>query len=297
MFLIDIRFFEALETLISLALVKRNKQTRTLSLHRLVQTQFRYYLKLEDRQRAFENATLLVWAAFPSLPLGGQLYQYWEQCRLYLQHILALKDNYKRESVGPNSLKPIREFCKLLSNCARFLIETANYEELVEVVEVATSAFAKLEPGQQEPALLAAISTQAGVSCGHRGDFANGERYLMQAHGSYTKQDPPEFFLLSWNQTNIGNALASLSRYQESLGWHLRAQVSRGRAETGDSSGKRNAEAVGKQNLGRGFWLLGRYSEARDALDNAIKLSSENQAMLSLYVLGWSPCMAELLIV
>ncbi len=37
------RFSEVLETLLALALVKRDKTTRTLTLHRLAQTQFMYF--------------------------------------------------------------------------------------------------------------------------------------------------------------------------------------------------------------------------------------------------------------
>jgi hypothetical protein len=111
---------EVLETLLVLALLRRDTETRTLSLHRLVQTQFRYFLTAQDRQRGFENAAHLLYQAFPnSNAYEGQLYARWTHCQLYMQHVLSLRDNYMRESKGSEALRPTLEFCLLLKSCAR----------------------------------------------------------------------------------------------------------------------------------------------------------------------------------
>lgn len=115
-------FFDVAEVLMTLSLVKRNKDTKAFSIHRLVQTQYRYHIQPKNGQEASEGATMILYAAFSSIQKNtSQLYEHWAQCRLLLQHILALKENYKKESTGPEPLKPTQQFCRLLSNCSRWV--------------------------------------------------------------------------------------------------------------------------------------------------------------------------------
>jgi tetratricopeptide (TPR) repeat protein len=120
------------------------------------------------------------------------------------------------------------------------------------------------------------------VSWAHRGDFNVARSYLNQAHQNFASLDPPQCLPLSWSETNLGNVTASLGLYDESLEWHLKAQASRHKASSGDTLDTSTADAVGNQNLGRIYWLLGRFEEARIALMKAIEMSSTKRAMLSL---------------
>lgn len=63
-------FSDEMETLMTLALVKRNKECRAVSIHRLVQEPFKDFMSPSDRQRSFNDATLLLSAAFPREKLG-----------------------------------------------------------------------------------------------------------------------------------------------------------------------------------------------------------------------------------
>lgn len=116
-------FSEALDNLIVSALVKRDDSMGALSLHRLVQTQYRYFLDSFRRQEAFENAIDLLHEAFPQPDFArtGQLYDRWTQCQRYSQHVISLKGNFKKERNGSGGLKPTVNFCKLLRNFARFV--------------------------------------------------------------------------------------------------------------------------------------------------------------------------------
>ncbi len=74
------RFSEAIEPLLTLALVKRDKDAQIFSCHRMVQTQFRSYLPPEERQRAFDHAVVLIYQAFPKQSDAtnkNQFYQQW----------------------------------------------------------------------------------------------------------------------------------------------------------------------------------------------------------------------------
>lgn len=54
-----------MEMLLSFALFKRDKYKRTFPVKGLVQTSFKHFIGSDDRQIYFNNAALLVSAAFP----------------------------------------------------------------------------------------------------------------------------------------------------------------------------------------------------------------------------------------
>src|ERR1700710_2568214 len=104
-------FSEATETLLTLALIKRDRDARVFCCHRMVQTQFRYFLPLDERQKAFDNAVALMYYAFPKQSDEtdkNQLYQQWSHCNLCLQHVLSLKDNFKEERRLAKISRPTR---------------------------------------------------------------------------------------------------------------------------------------------------------------------------------------------
>ena len=74
-----------------------------------------------DRERAFNDATKLLYAAFPKRSIvAGQYYDVWVACQQYIQHLLSLKDNFKAAE-KTISLKPIKEFSLLLTDGARWV--------------------------------------------------------------------------------------------------------------------------------------------------------------------------------
>lgn len=117
------RFSEAIEPLITLSLMKRNRDSRTFSVHRMVQTQYKYFLSQQDRQKAFDDTVSLVHLAFPRMDnTKGQLYDKWAQCNLYLQHLIGLADYFKEELRISKTFKATWKFCELLNQgqrCAR----------------------------------------------------------------------------------------------------------------------------------------------------------------------------------
>ena len=113
---------EVLETLLTSAVIKREKDSRTISVHRLVQTQYMFHISAAERLQALSAAADLLWAAFPSADGNrGQLYDRWEQCHLYLQHVLSLRDKYQVEMQGPDKDKvtPSFKFPDLLNSTTR----------------------------------------------------------------------------------------------------------------------------------------------------------------------------------
>ncbi len=115
-------FSEVMENLLALALIKRDRGNRTLSLHRLVQTSFKYSMTPEDRQKSFNDASKLVSAAFPRRDTNvTQLYLVWERCGLWLKHVLCLKDCFREEKKATPGFYVLQTYCDLDNACKRYV--------------------------------------------------------------------------------------------------------------------------------------------------------------------------------
>jgi hypothetical protein len=113
-------FSEHIEALLTLALVKRSREQRAYSIHRLVQASFKFYMTPEERQQGFNDATILLASSFPRKDAqSAQLYQRWKACSLYLPHVLSLTDCFREEiKANPNfSVLPL--YCELNNTCSR----------------------------------------------------------------------------------------------------------------------------------------------------------------------------------
>ena len=113
-------FSDEMETLMTLALVKRNKEQRAFSIHRLVQTSFKHFIGPGDRQKGFNDATMLVSAVFPRKDAEfSQLYQRWDTCALYLPHVLSLRDSFREEKRSNPEFSALMLYCDMNNACQR----------------------------------------------------------------------------------------------------------------------------------------------------------------------------------
>jgi hypothetical protein len=113
-------FSDEMETLMTLALVKRNKEQRAFSIHRLVQASFKHFMSPETRQKSFNDATLLVSAAFPRKDAEmAQMYHFWKTCSLYLPHVFSLRDSFREEKEANSKFSALMLYCSLNNACQR----------------------------------------------------------------------------------------------------------------------------------------------------------------------------------
>lgn len=113
-------FSEHIEALLTLALVKRNREQRAYSIHRLVQSSFKYSMTPEQRQQAFNDATVLVASAFPRKDSAfSQLYHMWKRCSLHVSHVLSLRDFFREEIKANPNFSALAIYCQLNSSCQR----------------------------------------------------------------------------------------------------------------------------------------------------------------------------------
>jgi len=127
-----------MEDLLSLALIKRDRHTRTFSIHRLIQTHFLRFMTPENRQKSFCDASVLMYNVFPKKPDNNKamLYDVWDQCRLWLQHVLQLKNSFVMERRRDSVFHACTETCATWVQCQRSVDET--YSRCRTVFEVLT---------------------------------------------------------------------------------------------------------------------------------------------------------------
>lgn len=114
------RLSEAIAALAALGLIKRDIDTGTLSVHRMVQTQFKYFMTPEQRLQCFNDAVCLVSDHFPTEDSkAGQMYDMWEACNRYAQHVVSLQDCFQEEQRLSKAFRASWQFCDLLCRSQR----------------------------------------------------------------------------------------------------------------------------------------------------------------------------------
>ncbi|KAI6783832.1 uncharacterized protein J7T54_001708 [Emericellopsis cladophorae] len=110
--------------LLTLALIKKGRYAREFSVHSLIVSQFHRFLKPEDRQKAFFEASILMYNVFPKKPkqagaTRANFYNVWDKCQLLLQHLLQLRTSFVKERKWNSSFSACRETCELWVQCQR----------------------------------------------------------------------------------------------------------------------------------------------------------------------------------
>lgn len=111
------QFDRAIATLRSLSLLQRQPETRTLSLHRLVQTVIRAQMSEQEQNMWIRRMGAALAAIFPRVTS-----QVWEQCERLLPHVLAI-EMAMLDQAGT------RELARVLRKTADYLRDRAQYEQ------------------------------------------------------------------------------------------------------------------------------------------------------------------------
>ncbi|KAH6634898.1 hypothetical protein B0J18DRAFT_471846 [Chaetomium sp. MPI-SDFR-AT-0129] len=228
-----------MEELLSLGLIHRDAATNNLSIHRLVQSEFLF-------GRSFR----------PQFP----------KCGTFIQHVYFLRDhtaaalNHQRSLEV--SLRPSKDFCRLMCNAAYYLVETGAAKELARMVDVTTTAFHATGLITEEPLSYAHFCNSAGLEREMSGDFSSAKELLERAKDIRFRELPVGHEDIWVVLNNLGNLNLSLGKYPEALKYHLICK------ETVNYEVKANVR-MNWNNLGRCYTGLGRYSEAMGAFEKA----------------------------
>ncbi|KID94052.1 pfs domain-containing protein, partial [Metarhizium majus ARSEF 297] len=156
--------------------------------------------------------------------MKGQLYDAWETCNRYLQHVLHLKDCFTDERRMSKTFKASSQFCKLLAQCQRFLYESNALTELESLCHVNLVAVNTLEDGPQKNDLKATIMThQANLA----ESLGNAEKAIELNKGAYEirlYENPLREVLLCYIANNLGYCHNTANDHKTALEWFQRSR-------------------------------------------------------------------------
>ncbi|KAK0747419.1 pfs domain-containing protein [Apiosordaria backusii] len=268
----DFTFLDVLGKLAEMSLVNRDLDTKTLSTHRLIQTQFRYFLTAEQRQRSFNNAVALIADVFPSEnPSNAQMYEVWQACNRYLQHVISLRDFFVEERKLTKTFKPNWRFCDLLRRCARYLLESFSLQDLEVTCTVNMAAVELLDSCLEREDLSGTIlSHQAQMAeCLGEGEKAvrlNKEEYDLRLLKPSQNRE-----LLCYTSSNLGYCSNTANDHTAALEW-----FDKSREWWGSEAGFPPQILM---NRARCLVYLGEYKEAKELLDTFFAQIGEAQTV------------------
>ncbi|EEP78975.1 predicted protein [Uncinocarpus reesii 1704] len=246
-------FSDEMETLMTLALVKRNKEQRAFSVHRLVQTSFKYFLSFEDRQKSFNNAALLVSAAFPRKDSEfAQMYHAWKQCSLYLPHVLSLRDGFREE---------------------KYLIETNGYNDLLDLLEVNAMAIPTIPP---QPKSIQAdiegdLASHRGQALARVGRAEEGVKELKLSYEIFASSQPRNLREEAWCAESLADGIASMNNYPEAVIFQEKAREHWLEWAKDNSADTTEWPAILKWGMGNNLIWAGENQRSRDILTQGLE--------------------------
>ncbi|KAH8729311.1 NB-ARC and TPR domain protein [Ilyonectria robusta] len=220
-------FSREMDILMTLGLVKRNKEKRAYSIHRLVQTSFKHYMSAEDRQKSFNDATILVSAVFPRKDAEfAQMYHEWITCSLYLPHVLSLKDSFRKEKEASPTFSALPLYCRLNNACQRYLIETSGYNDLFDLLDVNAMAIATTppQPLSIQIDLEGELASHKGQALARVGRVEDGVMQLRESYEIFAKDQPRNLREEAWCAENLADGIASANNFLDAISFQEKAR-------------------------------------------------------------------------
>ncbi|PVH79292.1 hypothetical protein DL98DRAFT_655534 [Cadophora sp. DSE1049] len=220
-------FSAALRKLTTRALIKRDKNSGVLTVHRLIQTQFRYFLSPEQRQKAFNDTVTLISFVLPdSDSEKGQLYDTWGGYNRYLQHVLRLRDIFEEERKASTAFTAPQKFCEILSDYQRFLYEGFLFEECEKTCVVNRDAASTLASDGDRLNIQGSIISHQAQVLEKLGDPQKAAIICQQEIDMRLGESPKKQILLAYSSCNLGiiyssanDFLRALNAFHESRKW------------------------------------------------------------------------------
>ncbi|KAI1483709.1 hypothetical protein F4774DRAFT_425415 [Daldinia eschscholtzii] len=260
---------EVVEELAELTLVNRDSETNKLSVHRLVQSERRFYSGV-DVQTAFDDASLLLFHAFPQQVHGRTFEPQFPQCDMLIQHLFSLRDILNNSLALNSKLQPSVMFCRVMCNAAYYLVEKGATKELEKTISVAMNAFRSSNLIEADPLAYAHLCNSAALEREMNGDFNSSKKLLEISKDIRCRELPPGHEDIWVVMNNLGNLSLSMGQPDEALKYHLICK------DTVNPNVIRNV-AINFTNIARAYTALGRFSDALEYLKKtkALRPSTE----------------------
>lgn len=103
---------------VDLALARSTDAMANISVHRLIQTEFRLYMNRQTQCNRWREAATILHVAFPQQRKGFALFNQWRLCESLIEHVQILAERY----IWLDELSPVEyleDFVFLVSDASR----------------------------------------------------------------------------------------------------------------------------------------------------------------------------------
>ncbi|KAK8130629.1 hypothetical protein PG999_003009 [Apiospora kogelbergensis] len=246
-----------LRQLATRALIKRDKDSRVLTIHRLIQTQFRYFMDHEQHQQAFDNAVTLLDSLLPqSDEEQGQLYDLWEKYNFYLQTVISLRDSFDEDTKEGRVLKASEKFCRILND----------YQRTCEVNRAAASTCSSKELRVD---LEATILSHLSQVAEQRGEFSKSIKACEDQIRCRKGESPQKKVLLAYSVSNLAISHSSANEFSKAFEYYQEARMW-WKLHFDEKCENRQYAASILVHEARCMIELGKFAEAEEMLDTTI---------------------------
>jgi len=191
------------------SLVQRHPETRTLSIHRLVQAVIREEMSEQEREMWQQRTLRLLDALFPEVT-----YEAWRQCERLLPHVLMCATPIPDH--GGN-----QELLKVLRKAADYLRERAQYEQAESLYQRALRIWKRpLEP--EHPEVVHALFGLA-LLYSEQGKYEQAEPLYQRALHIWEQTLGPEHLEMARPLNGLANLYSGQGKYEQAEPLYQRA--------------------------------------------------------------------------
>lgn len=252
------KFDLALAALRNASLLKRYPETRTLSVHRLVQAVLQDQMASEEVRLWHERIIRMVNAAFPNGTLDT-----WTQCERYLAHALACVPLIEQDG------SEIPEASELLYKVGSYLMERGRYREAEPLLEQ-TILLSEQQNCPRCPMMTDRLMKQAELFW-RQGKYESAESLLQRIISIEEQELGPDHHEVAVTLNNLALLYWQQGRYELVEPLYQRAlQIH----EKQDGPGSL-AEADAQCNLGLLYWKQGKYDLAEPLYQRALQIQEK----------------------
>ncbi|KAF2759934.1 hypothetical protein EJ05DRAFT_315492 [Pseudovirgaria hyperparasitica] len=113
----EFTYDNAMQELLSASLVHRAAGANSISIHRLIQREFRNFMSIDQLYSSFLDSATLLHKAFPKQINGNSLRNESVQCKKYIEHALFLCRQWQTYKFKPRTPGDFLTFTRLMTNC------------------------------------------------------------------------------------------------------------------------------------------------------------------------------------
>jgi len=192
---------QVIAVLRSLSLVQRQPETRTLSMHRLVQAVLREQMSEPERAEWLRRVIAALNAVFPDVT-----HEAWGQCERLLPHVLACATAIPDQ--GGN-----QDLAEVLRKAADYLLERAWYDQAELLYERALRIW-KQRGGSEHPEAIHSLNRLARI-CFEHAQFEQSEALYQRALRIGERALGPECLEVAYALNGLGILYARQGKYEQ----------------------------------------------------------------------------------